>query len=202
MPRVLITAFEPYDRWEVNSSWLALVELTRNLPVEPKVTTRLYPVDFEQVRTRLASELQANYDFALHLGQAPGSSHIHLEALAVNVGGHSSQASDAFQPLVAEGPVAYRATLPLTQWGQKLREAKIPAQVSYHAGTYLCNAIFYLSRHFAQTQRLSTRAGFIHIPLAPEQALDQRQELASLPTATVAAGLRMILDEIARTGEA
>jgi len=36
MTRVLITAFEPFDRWSENSSWLALVELTRSLPESPK----------------------------------------------------------------------------------------------------------------------------------------------------------------------
>ena len=46
MASVLITAFEPYDRWEANSSWLALVELTKDLPSEPRITTRRYPVDF------------------------------------------------------------------------------------------------------------------------------------------------------------
>ena len=32
MPSVLITAFEPYDRWRANSSWLTLVQLTQDLP--------------------------------------------------------------------------------------------------------------------------------------------------------------------------
>ena len=56
-PRVLITAFEPYDRWRENSSWLALVELTKELPREPHVTTRLYPVDFGLVRSKLEEDL-------------------------------------------------------------------------------------------------------------------------------------------------
>ena len=74
MLSVLITAFEPYDRWPENSSWLALVELTRDLPTNLKVVTRRYPVDFEAARSRLLDDLAANYDFALHLGQAPGIS--------------------------------------------------------------------------------------------------------------------------------
>jgi len=39
MPTVLITAFDAYDAWEQNSSWLTLIELTRNLPEQPSVTT-------------------------------------------------------------------------------------------------------------------------------------------------------------------
>ena len=43
MTRVLLTAFQPYEGWQTNASWLALVELTRDLPDQPMVTTRLYP---------------------------------------------------------------------------------------------------------------------------------------------------------------
>lgn len=197
MTSVLITAFGPYDRWQSNSSWQALVELTREIPAEPRVVTRLYPVDFEQVRTRLESDLAANYDFALHLGQAPGIGRIHLEAVGINVGGHSSLLPDQFQPLVEDGPVGYRSALPLSDWAVKLREAGIPTQVSYHAGTYLCNATLYLTHHFVQERGLKTQAAFVHLPLSPEQVLEERQDYPSLPSATVAAGLRMILQQLA-----
>ena len=40
MPTLLLTAFEPYDGWPENSSWLTLVELTKNLPSAPRLTTR------------------------------------------------------------------------------------------------------------------------------------------------------------------
>jgi pyrrolidone-carboxylate peptidase len=46
MARVLLTAFGPYGSWESNASWLALTELTRELPSLPQVTTRLYPTDY------------------------------------------------------------------------------------------------------------------------------------------------------------
>lgn len=196
MTRVLITAFGPYDRWSSNSSWQALVEFTRDLPPEPQVVTRLYPVDFKQVRTRLEADLAADYDFALHLGQAPGIGRIHLEAVGINVGGHSALLPDQYQPLVEQGPVAFRTALPLSDWAGKLREHGIPAQVSYHAGTYLCNATLYLTHYFAQLRGWKTHAAFIHLPLAPEQVLEERQDYPSLPTPMVAAGLRLILGSL------
>ena len=127
MASVLLTAFEPYDRWKTNSSWLALVQLTHDLPPEPAVTTRLYPVDFAEVKRRLSEDLKANYDFAIHLGQAPGTSHVRLEAIGINVGGSSSHPLEQHQPLTDDGPVAYRSPLPLGDWAVKLRRAGIPA---------------------------------------------------------------------------
>jgi pyroglutamyl-peptidase len=195
-PSVLITAFEPYDRWQENSSWLALVELTRDLPAGPKVVTRRYPVDFVEARTRLFDDLAANYDYALLLGQAPGIGRVHLEAVGINVGGHSRQLPDEFQPLVPDGPAAYRSALPLADWAAKIRSAGIPCQVSYHAGTYLCNALLYLAHHIAAEQMLPTRSTFIHLPLAPSQVLGDKQDWPTLPSATCAAAVRAILSEL------
>lgn len=196
MATVLMTAFEPYDRWKANSSWLTLVELTRQLPQRPKLTTRLYPVDFAVARDRLQKDLAAGYDFVLHLGQAPGASRMRLEAIGLNVAGRSHLSPDDFRPLITDGPVAYRSALPLPHWAQKLRAAGIPAQVSYHAGEYLCNALLYLTHYFADRQGLTTRAAFIHLPLAPSQVLGDRDEIPTFPTSMGASGLRLILDEL------
>jgi pyroglutamyl-peptidase len=196
LPSILITAFEPYDRWQENASWLALVELTRDLPPGPKVVTRRYPVDFEQVRSRLLDDLSADYDLVLHLGQAPGIARIHLEAIGVNVGGHSSQTPDQFQPLVPGGPAAYQTRLPLAEWASQIRAAGIPCQVSYHAGTFLCNALLYLSQHMAHERQLKTQSTFIHLPLAPSQVLGERQDWATLPSATCAEAIRLILGSL------
>ena len=193
---VLITAFEPYDRWSSNASWEALVALTRDLPSSPRVVTRRYPVDFAKTRGKLLEDLSANYDYSLHLGQAPSSSRIHLEAVALNVAGEPAQSPDDFAPLIPGGPAAYRTSLPLAAWASKIRAANIPVQVSYHAGTYLCNAILYLALHIAAEQKLKTQSAFVHLPLSPEQVLQEYKDVPSLPTAHSAEALRLILNEL------
>ena len=196
MTSVLITAFEPYERWKENSSWLCLLELTRERPAEPAITTRRYPVDFHSARERLTQDLKANYDYALHLGQAPRSATIRLEEIGLNLGGGSSEPPERLQPLVAGGPVAYRSELPLAEWAAKLRSAGIPAQVSQHAGTYLCNALLYWSHYYSQQFALRTRSAFVHLPLDISQALAERDELPCLPAAISARAVRLILDEL------
>lgn len=199
-PRVLITAFEPYDRWSTNSSWEALVTLTKELPESPKVVTRRYPVDFAAAQAKLQEDLGANYDYVLLLGQAPGIGRVHLEAVGINVGGHSSQSPDEFRPLIEEGPAAYRSALPLDQWAAAVRQAGIPCQVSYHAGTYLCNAVLYLAHYLAEQQRLKTRTTFVHLPLCPSQVLGQRQDLPSMTSQDASQAIRIILAQLARPG--
>ena len=196
MTSVLITAFEPYDRWQANSSWLALVHLTQDLPREPSVTTRLYPVDFAAVKEQLANDLR-RLRLRPAFGTAPGSTRIQLEAFAINIGGSSLQSPDEFCPLVDGGPAAYRSLLPLADWSAQLREAGIPAQVSHHAGTYLCNATLYFSCYLAERMGLKTQATFLHLPLDLEQTAQQAQNMASIPAAASARALRIVLEELA-----
>jgi pyroglutamyl-peptidase len=197
MPRVLVTAFEPYDRWKANASWLALVNVTQNLPNQPEITTRLYPVDFSQMKERLAADLSTHFDYALHLGQAPGSSRIQLEAIGLNVGGSSSQSPDQYRALTEDGPVAYRSVLPLADWAVKLRRAGIPSQVSYHAGAYLCNATLYWSHYLVEQMSLSTQVAFVHVPLDISQVVNEPHGTAALPVTVSALAVRLILEELA-----
>ena len=134
----------------------------------------------------------------MHLGQSSQAACIELEAIGLNVGGEPGQSPDEFQPLVAGGPPAYRTSLPLSRWAVLLREDGIPTQVSYHAGTYLCNAVLYLSLHLAAEKRLKTRSAFIHLPLAPQQVLRERQAWPNMPSEMCAKGIRLILNELAR----
>ena len=196
MPRIFITAFEPYGGWEANSSWLALVEYAKDLAPSAKITTRLYPVDFSKVKERLQSDLAAGYDYALHLGQAPGASCVQLEAIGLNVGGHSSQRPEEFSHLVDDGPVAYRSSLPLAEWSSALRADGIPAKVSYYAGAYLCNATLYLTHYYAERLQTATQAAFVHLPLAYSQTSQTNEDMPAMPATMAAQALRLIVRQL------
>lgn len=196
MASVLVTAFEPYDDWPTNASWLTLVELTKNLPDEPVITTRRYCVDFDKVRTQLAKDLADGYDFAIHLGQSPPDALITLETIGINVRGERDQPPEQFGPLVADGPTAYHTQLPVRELTERLRNAGLPARVSYHAGEYLCNATLYLSHHLAIQLGVDTKSLFIHLPLDPSQLKPTMCRQATLPVTTGARALRLILQEL------
>ncbi len=197
MATVLITAFDAYGEWEQNSSWLTLIELTRNLPRQPHVTTRRYPVDYAMLAERLASDLEAGYDYSLHLGQAPGRRGIELEMIGLNVAGDSNGEADEAAVLAPSGPVAYRSQLPLGRWAARIRQAGIACRVSCHAGTFLCNAVLYLAHYLAEQRGLSTRSTMIHLPLEVSQVSSGERALTALPAATMATAIHQILADMA-----
>lgn len=199
MPKVLITAYGPYDEWDQNASWLVLQELTRNLPAGHDITTRRYQVDFDEVKQQLAEDLASGFDVALHLGQAPGAAAILLEAFGVNVRRDRGQAGCEATTLIDDGPPAFRSELPLEAWATALREAGILADVSFHAGDYLCNAAIYLSHYYSQQAGQHTRATFVHLPLDSSQALNYHKPIASLPAQVSAEAIRMMLATLPST---
>lgn len=196
MPRALITAFSPYDRFAENASWLALVELTRELPSIWQVTTRRYPVDFQQLKERLAQDLQQRPDYVLMLGQAPGTAAIQLEAIGLNVEGRPELRGAVYPRLVEDGPLAYQSALPLEQWAAGLRQLGIPAAVSYHAGVYLCNAALYLAHYYADKLGLETKAAFVHLPLDVAQAASEPCATPCLAAKESARAVRWLLEQV------
>jgi pyroglutamyl-peptidase len=187
--RILLTAFEPYDRWQENSSWLSLVDLTHWYDGVAEVTTRRYPVDLTRMSEQLSKDLQQDYDFAIHLGQSPGATHVKIEAVGLNVRSDGT-------PLVEDAPAAYRSPLKLDQFERALADAGIPVEISHHAGTYLCNAALFLSQHYTESFGLKTKSLFVHIPLTPAQAAKESVRLASMSTPMASAAIAIITGQL------
>lgn len=190
MTRVLLTAFEPYDRWPANSSWLSLIDLTNWYDGNAELTTRRYPVELTAMSEKLREDLHQGYDLAIHLGQSPGSTQIKLESVGLNVRSDGT-------PLIDSAPEAYRTSLVLEPIASRLNSSGIPCCVSHHAGTYLCNASLYLSQHYAKSFGMPTQSIFVHLPLSPSQAADDGQGLASMSTQMCSAAIAMVVQDLA-----
>lgn len=183
---------------------MVLTELLKDFPPGKSLVTRRYPVNLVALQDKLSRDLRQDFDAILHLGQSPGASSIKLEAIAVNAAGCIDERGDELEEIVPSGPVAYRSNMPLKRWATLLRHQNIPAVISYHAGTFLCNATMYLSHHQCQQRQAKQLnphfqpclIGFVHLPLATEQVAQQGQSLASLPLSTLVRAVHLLLDDL------
>ena len=194
MAKLLVTAFEPFGTWKSNSSQLCLTQFVQQIPSDWNVTARVYPVEFETTRPLLESDLMQEYDFSLHLGQTQQTARIRFEALGLNLGAVPGKPEGEVFPLNHNGPAAYQCGLPLSDWAAALRELGIPATVSFHAGTYLCNATLYWGHHLIHQHRLKTESCFVHVPLDISQVVNQSGDFYTLPTALVVQSLLHLLE--------
>ncbi|MEM6365926.1 MAG: pyroglutamyl-peptidase I [Planctomycetota bacterium] len=190
MKKVLLTAFEPYDRWQDNASWLALADLTSWYEGSSELITRRYPVDLTSLSQKLKQDLQQPVDFVVLCGQSPGSTHLRLENVALNLRTDGTE-------LVEGGATAYTSARPLEPIAAKMRDAGIPSRVSHHAGTYLCNAALYLSQHYLLGDHRNTPSIFVHIPLTPAQVAQSNDDSASMSTPMASAALAILIESMA-----
>jgi pyroglutamyl-peptidase len=117
----------------------------------------------------------------LALGQAAGRGELSVERVALNVDDARIPDNAGAQPVdvavVPGAPAARFSTLPIKAMVAALQRAGLPAGVSQTAGTFVCNHVFYGLMH-ALRRRRGVRAGFMHLPLLPEQARPGQPSLA------------------------
>ncbi|MDH5824269.1 pyroglutamyl-peptidase I [Luteimonas sp. RD2P54] len=202
MPTVLLTGFAPFGGEAVNPSWQAVASLQGARIAGHRVVARELPVEFgTSLRALRAAIREVVPALVLCVGQAGGRARLSLERVAINVDDARIPDNAGARPVdcavVADGPAAYFATLPIKAMLAALGEAGIPAEVSQSAGTYVCNHVFYGLMHALRARRV--RGGFIHIPYSPEQAA-RHPGAPSMAVETVVAGLRVALRTALATG--
>lgn len=176
-PTLLITGFEPFGGQTVNPSW----EVARTLQgrtlgpaaMPVRVQALQLPCVFDLALQVLLQHMQHPHLVAvLALGQAEGRSDISVERVAINVNDaripDNAGGQPVDTPVVTGAPAAYFSTLPIKRIVAGLRAGGLPASVSQTAGTFVCNHVFYGLLHALQGRAVP--AGFIHLPLLPEQA--------------------------------
>jgi len=196
-PAILLTGFEPFDGETVNPSWQVASALHGETIEGARVHALCLPCAFGDALAVLGDALQRRRpQIVLALGQATGRADITPERVAINVDDARIPCNAGRQPIdraiVPGAPAAYFGTLPIKAIVAALRAAGLPASVSQTAGTYVCNHVFYGLMH-ALRRRRGVRAGFVHLPLLPEQAARAAGAPPSLPLADQIRGVRLAL---------
>jgi pyroglutamyl-peptidase len=194
---VLLTGFGRYADAVRNPSEQIVASLDGAVAGGHEIAGRVLPVSAERmpaaVRGAIAETAPA---LILLLGVAPGRSGLSIERTAVNLLDFHAPDNDGAQPvdepIAAGAPVAYFATLPLRQIVAAWHAAGIPGHVSESAGLYICNAAMYTALH--ATGPGGPPAGFLHLPILPEEAAGHAVPPPSMPLGVQIEGVRIALE--------
>ena len=180
--RIVIAGFEPFDGRTQNRSW----ELVRKLRGEQGRDVFRLPVDFGQLKEIVAGILSRSPRAILMVGESP-TTQVRVEQIALNVADSDSPDNAGGMPqaeaIVSGGPLALMTSWDARGVAGRLHQEGIPATVSFHAGTFACNAALYHAIYAASVDRaeegegtvgvqpaearpdrLGPAIGFIHIP--------------------------------------
>jgi pyroglutamyl-peptidase len=203
MNTILITGFAAFGGEKINPSWEAVKQLDQLIIDEYQLIARQLPCSFAESSEhliKLLEELQPQ--IVLNIGQAGGRLDISLERVAINLDdariADNLGAQPIDQTIIKNAPSAYFTNLPLKALLQSARNNGIPASISYSAGTFVCNHVFYTLMHWINTLNPAIKGGFIHIPYLPEQAAALGAQ-PSMTQETVISGLKIILKTIIAT---
>jgi pyroglutamyl-peptidase len=180
-PRILVSAFEPFDDRAANRSqqWLeAFLDRARDAGLAHRVglSAAILPVDYLRLPRALARLWRSERpDTWILLGESGAGDALRVERVAVNL-------IDAAIPdnagrmrrdatVVRGGPAAYFATVDVRRVAATLGKDGARAVVSLSAGSFCCNQAFYAVRHLAATSRRAgakkARIVFLHVPRLP-----------------------------------
>ena len=195
MKKLLITGFDPFGGETVNPAWEA-VKLLPDVVGAYELTKMEIPTVFGAASQKALDAAQkVQPDVILCIGQAGGRKAITPEMVAINLR-HARIADNAGnqpqdEPVAADGPAAYFATVPVRKMTAAIEAAGIEAAVSYSAGTFVCNDTLYaVLHHYVGTP---VQAGFVHVPFLPEQA---KEGVPFMPLETIVRGLAAMIEAL------
>ena len=201
LPKVLLTGYEPFDGYSVNPS-AELVKVLHGTRFKKfELLGKVLPLDYSQAYDELISHIDKySPEIVLLCGQANRAA-ITIERIGLNAQSTTREdnygnkpESDVIDP---EAPAAYFSTLNPTPLVEALREAEIPADVSYHAGLYGCNWILFKLLRWNNKNERNIKTAFIHVLPLPSQAIEKsKYDLATMELDTLVSAFRIILKNL------
>jgi pyroglutamyl-peptidase len=214
----LVTGSAPFAGLPTNPAELVLPFVEGSVFSGIRVVTVMTPVSAKTLR-RLIPELVAEHRprFVLSLGLALASPVVKVEAVAVNathfvVPDEDGALPTGGKPIDVDGPDGRAATWKAEPIVEAIRAEGVPATISFHAGTHLCNLTLYSFLGALEAAGSSAPCGFLHLPYLPEQVAwlmrqprnDGRRaplaatELPSMALETAVKAVKAALAELAR----
>lgn len=195
MKPLLVTGFEPFGGESLNPTKMLMQLLAEQAALQALIHVAVLPVAYDVAFERV-SELWGTGGFSgvLMFGQAGGRAKISLERVALNW--TESSSADEFGrkpsagPFMAEEAAALFSPLPLMAWRDRLEAAGIACEVSFSAGGFVCNELYY-----RVTRLLAGVAPclFVHTPYLPEQG---HAEQPSMTLQKMNLAARVLIEEM------
>lgn len=192
MTTLLLTYFGPFEGVPINPSQAVVFGAQEALAISaPHLTVEVHelPVEFTESSRVLGNLLERiKPELAISLGVAAGRDKVSLERVAINLDSaripDNAGAQLIDQPIRGDGPDAYFSTLPTRAIFEQLTAQQLPVELSYTAGTFVCNHVFYELMHATKG---AIPAGFIHIPLTHVEAGGGAEAVPGRPPVTASA---------------
>ena len=173
---ILLTGFEPFGG-DLHNPSAAIAQALES----EGVAVRILPVDGSKIEFALVQAiLETKPKVILMLGLARGKTRFALEKVALNwleyrIPDNAGQIQYG-KPILEDAPDALFSGLPLESIIETLKANRVPSELSFSAGAFLCNQAFYLARVLYP----DVPSGFVHLPSDETLALTKSEPFLPL----------------------
>lgn len=189
--QILLTGFGPFPGVTDNPSTRlveALADASSFAPRDRELHAEILPTEWSAVGTlvpRLLKSLQPHV--TIHFGVSRQARSLRIERSAHNRIVPRVDAAGvlpARRTIHIDGPARLDSSVHVPRLAATLRQSGVPANCSAHAGSYLCNFLYYHSLSWAMSRDEAAHVLFVHIPLARSQGgpLDEADVLRGAQT--------------------
>ncbi len=197
--KILLTAFDPFGGEPVNPAQEAVAAVSDTVAGAEIVKCVVPTVFGKSIDTVYAAMKKENPDVTFCIGQAGGRVGLTPERVAINLDDARIEDNEGNQPfdkvIREDGENAYFTSLPVKAMVNKIKEAGIPASVSYTAGTFVCNHLMYGVLYNISREFPNMKGGFMHVPFLHEQVLN-RANTPSLSKDDIVKGIEAAITAI------
>ena len=102
------------------------------------------------------------------------------------------------EPLVRDGPNTYETNVNESLLASKLESLGIDTEVSFHAGSFVCNSLIYLTMREIEDKRLPIKFVFFHAPWTDDYAdlIKAEKDKITIPKSHLEKAVEIILDNV------
>ncbi|VEU79964.1 pyroglutamyl-peptidase I [Haploplasma axanthum] len=162
--RLLITAFDAFGNEKENISEIVLLSLNDKIHNIELVKHTIKTIFNEDNIKTLINNIKP--DYLIMLGEAQNRKTISLEKVAINYVNARIPDNNNFslkdQLIINNAPLAYFTPFDLQKIKSSIDNQLI--EISYTAGTFVCNYTYYIALNHIETSNFKTKGLFIHLP--------------------------------------
>ncbi len=203
IPKVVVAGYGRWAKTATNPAQQTIEQLAERTWPRCELIPLVVPVRTHALADFVERTLREHRpDVWLGVGVAPATTVIRIEAIGVNCRDFDVPDNDGVTmegaAIVEAGADGHFSTLPNRAIVARLRQEGVPAELSYSAGTHLCNQMLYTALHMIARDGLATVCGFMHVPYTPEFVAAQQAEEGlqpSLPLSVMTKAAEICIDQ-------
>ena len=196
--KLLITGFEPYCDYPVNSSWMVAEKVATLSVYGVNVAIEQMPVSFGNAGFALRRAVEKHSpDTIIMLGQSGGSDKVKLERVALNMMDAKLPDNDGYapdeEPINSATPAALFTNMPIKSLCAAVEEQGVPVKISNSCGLYVCNRLYYEALMLSNEQHM--KAIFVHLPFYEGQP-SAKPNKPTMPLNDMVKAIQTIIEKI------